>query len=137
MPTVHLDFETRSAADLKKVGAVRYAMDPTTEVLCASYRVDDGPVRRWKRGDAPPADLIALVGQGATVTAHNALFELAIWTYVCGPRLGWGPLSPRQMDCTMSRALVMSLPGGLDRGAQLLRGKHRKDTLGDSLMMKL
>ena len=91
MPTVlHLDFETRSAADLKKVGAVRYAMDPTTEVLCAAYRFDEGPVLLWRRGDPPPADLIAAVASGATVTAHNAMFELAIWTYICGPRMGWG-----------------------------------------------
>ncbi len=137
MPLTHLDFETRSAADLKKVGAVRYAMDPTTEVLCAAYRVDDGPVHLWKRGDPPPAELIGHVAAGATVTAHNALFELAIWTYICAPRLGWGPLSPHQMDCTMSRALVMSLPGALDRVAQLLRVKHQKDALGHAIMMKL
>lgn len=137
MPTVHLDFETRSAADLKKVGAVRYAMDPTTDVLCAAYRFDDGPVHLWRRGGPPPQDLIAAVASGVTVAAHNALFELAIWTYVCGPRLGWGKLSPHQMDCTMSRAYVMSLPGSLDRVAQLLRVQNQKDKDGYAVMMKL
>ena len=76
MPTVHLDFETRSAADLKKVGAVRYAMDPTTEILCMACRVDDGPVLLWKRGDPPPyfglLDLIAERGVPPTHTLTPA-----------------------------------------------------------------
>lgn len=137
MPTVHLDFETRSAADLKKVGAVRYAMDPTTEVLCAAYRFGDGPVLLWQRGDPPPADLIAAVASGATVTAHNAMFELAIWTYICGPRMGWGTLSPHQMDCTMVRAYVMALPGALGTVAALLRVPSQKDKEGHAVMMRL
>lgn len=138
MPILHIDFESRSAADLKKVGAVRYAMDPTTEILCMAYRVDDGPVMLWKRGDPPPYfGLLDLIAEGATVTAHNALFELSIWTYICEPRMGWGKLSPHQMDCTMARAHIMSLPGGLDRVAQLLQVKNQKDAGGYAVMMKL
>ena len=41
---LHRDFETRSRASLKTVGAHRYAVDPSTEVLCCAYAVDDEPV---------------------------------------------------------------------------------------------
>lgn len=34
-----LDYETRSEADLKKTGAYEYANHPTTQTLCASWRV--------------------------------------------------------------------------------------------------
>jgi DNA polymerase len=134
---IHLDFETRSCADIKKTGAVRYAQDPTTEVLCASYRFDKGPVRRWKRGDPRPQALIDAIAAGATFCAHNAMFELAIWTYVCEPRMGWGSLSPHQMDCTMARAHVMSLMGSLDGASTLLRVRNRKDRDGYAVMMRL
>ena len=42
---LHRDYETRSQVDLKKVGAHRYAADPSTEVLCMAFAVDDGPVQ--------------------------------------------------------------------------------------------
>ena len=32
-----IDFETGSCVDLKKVGAFRYAEDPTTMVLCMAW----------------------------------------------------------------------------------------------------
>lgn len=134
---IHLDFETRSAADIKKTGAIRYAMDPSTEVLCAAYRIDDGPVRLWRRGEPAPRLLIDAVASGATVCAHNAMFELGVWTYLCEPRMGWGRLSPHQMDCTMARAHVMSLMGSLDGASTLLGVANRKDKAGHAIMMKL
>ena len=33
--SLHRDFETRSKADLKKVGAAVYAADPSTEIIMA------------------------------------------------------------------------------------------------------
>ena len=134
---VHLDFETRSAVTLKTSGAVRYAMDPTTDVLLARWCFEDEvgrrPMQGWRRGDLPPTELINAVASGATVCAHNALFELAIWTYVC-ERMGWGKLSPHQMDCTMARAHIMSLPGSLDAVTTLMRVKHKKNPAGRALI---
>ena len=43
--TLDRDYETRSNASLPKVGVDKYAADPSTEVLCAAYAVDDGPVQ--------------------------------------------------------------------------------------------
>ena len=44
MPILFRDFETHSTVDIKKVGAWRYAADPTTDMWCVGYAVDDGPV---------------------------------------------------------------------------------------------
>lgn len=138
MRRVHLDFETRSCADLKKVGAARYAQDATTEVLCAAYKFDDeADVHLWRRGDPAPAKLMSAVADGAEVVAHNAMFELLIWAYVCGSRMGWGELSPYQMDCTMARAQVMALQASLDRAATLLRVPAQKDKTGYAIMLKM
>ena len=135
---VHLDFETKSEANIKRVGAFRYAADPTTRVLIASWSIEDewgcGPVKRWTcLHERPPQDLIDLVASGAVVCAHNAMFELAVWTYVCEPR-GWGKMSPYQMDCTMARAHVMALMGSLDMATRLMRVPHRKNPDGSRLM---
>ena len=50
------DIETRSKVSLKKVGAHKYAADPSTEVLCVAYAVDDGPVQLWRPGDPVPPE---------------------------------------------------------------------------------
>lgn len=44
---IFLDFETRSRADITKTGAWRYSQDPSTDVLCMAYAIDDGPVQLW------------------------------------------------------------------------------------------
>ena len=38
---VHLDYETRCRADLKTVGAYRYAADDSFEILMAGVSADD------------------------------------------------------------------------------------------------
>ena len=55
---LHRDIETRSTVSLKKVGAHKYAADPSTEVLCVAYAVDDGPVQLWLPGDPVPAEFL-------------------------------------------------------------------------------
>ena len=57
LPTVYLDFETRSRCDLRRHGGRRYAADPSTELLCAIAAVDRGEfleVYAWGRLDAGP-----------------------------------------------------------------------------------
>jgi hypothetical protein len=45
---LHRDYETRCLdADLTIVGAHRYAANPHTEIICAVFAVDDGPVKSW------------------------------------------------------------------------------------------
>ena len=48
---IYIDFETKSAVDLKKQGAYNYAKDPSTEVLMMAWAIDDEPVQIYIPGD--------------------------------------------------------------------------------------
>lgn len=132
---LHIDFETRSAADLKKVGAHRYAEDPTTRVILASYRFGAGEVKRWI-GEDVPDEVFAHVADGKPVIGHNQQFERAIWN----ARIGIGHnsrMQPEQQDCTLARAAAMGLPHGLDNLGKALALKFQKDKDGHALMLRM
>lgn len=132
MTTTHIDFETRSAADLRKTGAHAYAEDPSTEPLCMAWCVDDGPISIWKPGEPFP-----LPSMETTIVAHNAQFELQIWNKIMTPRYGWPVLDPAQCRCTMAMAYALALPGSLENAAAALGLEVRKDMKGRNLMLRL
>ena len=74
---------------------------------------------------------------GATVIAHNAAFELAIWNRLMVPRYGWPRLDPRQVRCTMAMAYAMSLPGSLENAAAAVGLDIGKDMAGRKLMLQM
>ena len=137
MTALRLDFETRSAVDLEKVGAHVYAVDPTTDVWCAAYCFDDGPIRAWRMGEPIPLDIWEHVTTGGEVHAYNANFERLIWREVMGPRYGWPVPTIEQYHCTMAAAMAMSLPGGLDECAPALGLDIGKDMVGYRLMLQM
>lgn len=136
MNHLHIDFETRSAADLKKTGADVYANHPTTDILCMGYAFDDEPVELWTYCQALPERVRKHVLSGGIVFAHNAPFELAIWNAV-GRRYGWPALSPDQTVCTMAMAYAMALPASLEKAAAAVGLSHQKDMAGSRIMMQL
>jgi hypothetical protein len=48
---LHRDYETRSVIDLADSSARNYAAAPGTEVMCAAFEVDGGPVRTTEIGE--------------------------------------------------------------------------------------
>lgn len=135
---LHIDFETRSAVDLKKTGVYVYAEDPTTDVWCAAYAFDDGPVRLWLPEDIrAPTEIKDHVAAGGAIYAHNANFERVIWKHVLAPRYVWPEPKIEQWRCTMATAYAMALPGSLDAAAETLQVPHRKDAAGARLMLQL
>lgn len=141
MATLHIDFETYSACELKTAGLDNYANDPTTGVHCLGWAFDDQPVavlgassRWWPQ---LPDSIAAHVRAGGEVVAHNAAFEFAIWNKVCVPRYGWPLLSLIQLRCTMAQAYAMSLPGSLEQAALAAGITQKKDTVGARVMMQL
>lgn len=140
MTTLHIDFETYSAADLPACGLDNYARHPSTGVHCIGWAFDDEPVRVSDEDEMNCGVLWRIdehVRSGGAVVAHNAAFELAIWNKVCVPKYGWRELKPEQMRCTMAQAYAMSLPGSLDKASSALGIDQQKDLAGARVMMQL
>lgn len=140
MTTLHIDFETRSAIDLRKTGVYRYAEDASTDVWCAAWAIDSGPVHLWIPGMQelfPHEDFTDAVRAGCTIVAHNANFERAIWYYILHHHYGWPLPRLEQWRCTMAQALAMSLPGSLDGAAAALGVDVRKDAKGYAEMLRM
>lgn len=133
---LHIDFETRSAVDLRKTGVHRYAEDPSTSIICMSYRLGDHPVGRWRPGQTFPRAVAMHVDAGlGPVAAHNAGFERAIWNAKLTGLVG--PLRPEDQDCTMARALAVGLLASLESLGAVLNVSVQKDKDGHRLMMQM
>lgn len=135
---LHIDFETRSTLDLRKTGVHAYAAHPSTDLWCACYAFDDGPVQTWRPSHVyPPRDIQDHVESGGKVFAHNAAFERILWKHVLTPRHGWPPVQIEQWYCTMAMALAMSLPASLGEVAKAIQLPVEKDESGHALMMRM
>src|SRR6516165_1255311 len=138
MPTLFWDIETRSTVPLEDAGAWRYAADPTSEVLCVGYAVDDSGVEIWTPGQAIPREFIAAASDSSwCIVAHNFAFERAIATHILRPRFNWPEIPLERQRCSMSLALANALPGALDTAARALKLDYQKDAEGYLLMRRM
>jgi DNA polymerase len=103
---IFLDFETRSRADLREVGAYRYAEDPSTEAICVALAEENDGVVLVQD---PTPEGLARQFDGQILVAHNAEFEREILRNKFGLDI---PLD-RWID-TAARAARMSLPRALE-----------------------
>lgn len=117
MTTLFLDFETYSAVPVRN-GTYVYAEN--AEVMIATYAIDDGPVHDIDFTLGDPHDiwlLQDLVAKATTIVAHNAMFDRNVL------RLGnlkiETPIS--KWRCSMVKALLHGLPGGLDKLCKILK----------------
>lgn len=152
MSDTHLDFETFSMAPLKKTGAWRYSVDPTTQILYACWAVDDDEVSTWcpiitpkeaARFDFPedwyygptiPRPLRLALGRGNRILAHNAPFERGIIQNVMRTRHDGPDTDIRQYRCTAARAAAAGLPRSLEHAAMALGVANQKDKEGSKLL---
>jgi DNA polymerase len=152
---ITFDFETKSYADLKKVGAWAYSEDPTTEVICCAWAIDDGEIETWWPGKdtdytdpmlltpgsinycSPemPHSLQAALQSGHEVEAHNVGFERSIWMNIMQTRYGWVLPYETQWRDTMAVACYYALPAALDRLSRVL-GFEGKNADGGRLITK-
>jgi DNA polymerase len=136
--TVYIDFETKSACDLKACGSDVYARHSTTEVLCLGYAFNDEPVQMWKFGDPAPFDLLFAIEEGCDVVGHNiGGFEVPVWFHVCHLKYGWPKLKIEQCYDTMIYAYAMGIPGSLDKSSSAVGLSHTKDLAGGRVMLQL
>jgi DNA polymerase len=133
---VRIDFETASLLDLRRVGASTYAEHPSTRVQLLCYAVGASPLQTWREGEPMPADQHAALISGATIAAHNAAFDHAIWHAQQVP-LGWPGLPWERWSCTSIRARLMRLPASLEGAGRELQLPVQKDRAGKKLMKRL
>ena len=124
-----MDFETRSALDLKAVGTLRYAIDASTRAIVLAYAIGNSPALTWHADgamldwDKMPNDLRAAVSRGAIIAAWNASFDSAIWNYAT---LGFPFLAPERVIDAMIQASVANLPTDLESASRALGGAGKQ-----------
>lgn len=126
---MHIDIETSSSADLKKVGVNYYAKDASTELLLLADAKDDRPVRVTSIPEGEKVSL-SLFPTDYTLVAHNAMFENTVLS-----NMGF-PVNIERWECTMAMALAAGLPADLGTlGAALgLSDDLQKDRAGKRLI---
>jgi len=134
---VHLDFETRSRVDIKKSGVTRYAEDPSTDVICLAWAIDDDEPSLWLPGQPMPSRLHKAVLYEADFWAWNAPFEIAIWQHVMVRRYQWPIIPLYQWQDTAALALTCGYPGQLGKCAKALKVKMQKSVTGTRLINML
>lgn len=131
--TVRLDYETYSEADLPSVGLWRYAEDPSTEVLCFAWKVDNEPVKWWAPGEDFPWFLAHAIKRGDRIKAWNAEFECAI-TEKVAHKFGFPVPRRDQWECTMAKAAMCAMPRKLGVCARVMKLGEQKDKEGQRLL---
>jgi DNA polymerase len=147
---ITFDFETKSYADLMKVGAWVYSLHATTEVICCAYGIGDEKIQTWWPGkelegvqawetDSPsremPCDLYMALMKGEPIEAHNVGFEKAIWQNICMIEYNWLEVLPHQWRDTQAVAAYYSMPPALGKLSRAL-GFQGKNPEGVRLISK-
>jgi DNA polymerase bacteriophage-type len=150
---VTIDFETRSAVDIRDVGAWAYSEHPTTEPICLAVRPDNGPAGIWVNpkffaswfvNELHPAfcsdessPFLQTIHAADTVEAHNADFERAIWINIMAPRFSWRIPKLEKWRCSAAKVSAHALPRSLDGAGRALGLSTQKDAEGHRLMLKM
>ena len=157
-----LDFESRSKADLKKIGAAVYAEHPSTEIMCAAIKIDGmltgiwipdyfkEIVRAWIEDSTQSGydlsdemrlleswELLKFIEDADAIEAHNAFFERVIWENICVKRLGWSKIPVKKWRCSAAKAAAHGLPRALEGAGEALNLPIKKDKEGHRIMLKL
>lgn len=141
MKRLTFDFETRSRCELKKTGAYKYSLDPSTRPTCLAFKVrgenrvyflDFEMVnRQWE--DLPEALRLMwarFIRKDYEFAAQNAFFERCIYENILVARYGWPPIDVRQYRCTAAKAAACALPRNLEGSGESLGLRIQKDKRG-------
>lgn len=155
MNIAHVDFETFSKIDLTKVGVYRYAEDPSTEILCIVFAINEETPCLWipfrflprirhliREAVAPHIvyfDPICppLLKNVDQYRAHNVQFEIVIGNSHAGQSIGFPSTEIGQWVCTAAKASYWGLPRALKYVCYHLGTTHQKDDTGRGVMLQL
>lgn len=143
MHQYHLDFETRSKADLTKLGSGRYAADPDAEIMLCAVTRDDGEIYLWDKygnsfENAMALELLEELSgeEECEVWAHNAIFELMISVNLWEKTFGFPPPPSTRYRCTQALCRSAAIPSSLEKAAEFLHLEVKKDKMGKALIRK-
>ena len=140
MNAISLDFETYSRADLKEVGAYKYAEDPSTKILViAVNRHGSDEIVTWDArqpvaNNAAISLLLTAIQERWEIHAFNAQFEWAILKYVATHQFGFPIPNIDTMRCTAAVCRSAGMPPSLAKSAVFLKLPIQKDTAGRALI---
>lgn len=129
---IHIDLETYSEADLKKVGLYRYATDPSSEIQMMAWAVDHHEIDIVDtRDDMETILLDFLLDQRVIFWAHNAAFERIMLREVLGIDI---PIE--RWRCTQVLGYSFAFAGGLGDMVKALDAppEMQKDAIGTRLI---
>jgi len=141
----HIDYETYSEADLETVGAYRYGLHPSTEILLLAIATDtEGPYLyinpKYGTPDPRALRLLRACSQDPTAElwAHFAGFEIAITTALWDTLKTGVPMPAlTRWRCTAALCRIAGLPDKLETACDLLELPQRKDPAGKALIKLL
>jgi len=131
-----LDFETRSEANLKIVGAYKYARDPSTEPILLSYAFGEERVYLEDMSGSDktlPPRVAEHVQSGGTVVAWNIDFDQDIWNNT----EGFPKMDIDQCIDAMGMSSAMGLPRSLSDACTALRIKGEVSKLAKAEATRL
>ena len=135
----HLDYESTSLCDIK-LGAYRYAADPSTRILMFAIAKNDGPPIAWNfidgnKGEGMIAlhDLRRAVETGGRIYSHNVGFEIPMSHYRLVADTGVEPPPLEVWRCTKAMALRAAIPASLAGASEFLKLSD-KDKRGKALI---
>jgi len=117
--TLHIDIETYSSEDLRKVGVYKYIESEDFEIILLAYALDEGPIKivDLLQGERIPKEFIdAYYDDRIEKHAHNANFERVCLT------IGYGMDIPlRVWRCSAVKSLYCGYPMDLDQASKVLK----------------
>jgi DNA polymerase len=135
--TVHLDFETYSECDLKRLGSHVYAAHRSTEVLCfvVKEHAEGSKPLLWVHPSVrlfmehQSGEAMVLLVEADEIIAHNAEFEAPVLRY-------WFGMVAIRWVCTKTMALRARIPASLAKVGAFLNLAQQKDTKGAALIRR-
>ena len=137
------DFETRSRADLKNLGSVKYALDKTTEVTLLTYTFGShSHIRYWLPWMPIPSDLLDVIRNPGKYhfVAWNIMFDYMIWTQVLRrqlPEIIFGDIPLANLTDAMALSNHFRTGSTLEAAAVMCGFHEGKDKIGKLIMQKM
>lgn len=144
MNKLTFDFETTSECELKKSGAYKYSIHPTTRATCLSIKPHGKQIRfldyyevgkLWKTHKKEFKTWWEnLIEEGYLFSGHNVFFDRCIYENVLVKRLGWPKIPRKLFRCTAAKAAACALPRNLAGAGEALGLSVQKDPRGFAAM---